>query len=97
MTDLVREAVGNYLADEVDDTYPDLDELQDDLEEATHYASLPRGPAGLLARSRVRADAVHEEEPQSAGLASSDRIVGEALWREHTRHLERTETPDPDR
>lgn len=83
MTDLVREAVADYLADEVDETYPDLATLRANLESEPRYDGIPAGPEGLLSRSRARASAVAGDDTP---VQPEDRELGELLWREHQRH-----------
>lgn len=83
MTDLVREAVGAYLADEASADYDDLASLQTALESQDQYASSPQGRAGLLARCRVRATSLDRDPVE---LTATDRAFGDALAAEHERH-----------
>lgn len=79
MTDLVREAVAHYIADELDDDLPTMDALLEELYADERYAGIPSGREGFVARMRARA----EDDDVAGRIDPQDRELGDALRREH--------------
>lgn len=86
MTDLVREAVARYVADELADEVPSVDEMMAELRGDPLYDGLPSGSEGFVARTAARAAA---DAPPPATVRKDDRDLGAALFEEHTDHVRR--------
>lgn len=80
MTDLVREAVARYIAEESSEDLPSVQEMMAELSADPLYEDLPAGSEGFVARMQARA-AADVEAP--ATLPAVDRDLGEALLAEH--------------
>ena len=93
MTELAREAVARYVADELDDGGPGLDEMVAELRDQPLYRGLPDGPAGLV--DRMRARSAGPDDASAPRLDSDDRQFGEALAAEHARLVRTRSRADP--
>lgn len=84
LTDLVREAVGRYLREELGTDLPPVDEIATDLYGESRYAGVPPGAAGLVARMQIREGG---ERSESKAADPEDTAIGLALSEEHERHV----------
>lgn len=84
MTDLVREAVARYVADELAEELPSIDQMIAELYGDPLYDGLPSGPEGFVARMRARATA----DAVPAMLDPVDSDLGTGLFREHAEQVQ---------
>lgn len=86
MTDLVREALARYLAEESGTDLPSLEEIATALHDEPRYLGTPPGPSGLVERMRIREGAAAPQGRHDA--KSEDAAIGRALSDEHDQHVE---------
>ncbi|HWB72922.1 MAG TPA: ribbon-helix-helix protein, CopG family [Egibacteraceae bacterium] len=83
MTTLVRDAIGRYLADE----QPQPPNVLDDFHDEPIFASIPRGPEGLVARLNALRELGPPPHFDESTLNPEDRQIGDYLYEEYLRHV----------